>query len=136
MASTFNLSDYLANLIAELLTGASEYAGASLSIYGGVQPDSANDALSGQPALVVFTIPSGEFSIALSDGQALITFPSITTMQALATGTATFFRITNGPNVLCDGSVDTANADCILATVDLVAGADVAISSMTLTVVE
>jgi hypothetical protein len=55
--------------------------------------------------------------------------------SANATGTATWFRIvqSDGSTHVMDGSVDTSGADLNLNTTSIVAGANVSISSATIT---
>ncbi len=137
MASTFNLSNYTANLIANnIFDNASVFYGASLVIYNGTQPTNANTALAGNTALATFTLPGSGYTVTNPSNNALITFPAISNVSASATGTATFFRITNGANVVCDGSVGISSADCIINATAISSGATVSISAMTYTVTE
>ena len=79
-------------------------SGAIINIYGGTQPTNANTALSGQTLLV---------SCALAG-----IFGTVNNGIAVASGTATFFRITksDGTTVVMDGSVGTSGADLNLDT--------------------
>jgi hypothetical protein len=138
MASTFNLSNFSANSIANsALNIAAVFGGATLTIYGPSQPANANTALSGQLALAIFTLPAaGSNTVTNPSNNALITFGAISNVTASNTGTATFFRITNGANTVCDGSVGTSGADCNINSVSISSGATVAITAFTYTVTE
>jgi len=104
--------------------------GAKIHLYTGTQPANANTALSGNTLLATLDV-SGSFG---TDSNGTITVSSIGNTTAVATGTATFFRITksDGTTVVMDGSVGTSNADMIFNTVSFVTGDIVAISSGTI----
>ena len=133
MASNFFLSNFSANLEAQSLNIGSAFGGATLIVYSGTQPANANTALSGNTALATFTLPAaGSNTVSVNQ----ITFGAISNVTAGNSGTATFFRITNGANTICDGSVGTASADLILNSVVISSGATVSITSFVFTVTE
>jgi sulfur carrier protein ThiS len=104
-----------------------------LRIYNGTQPATADTAITTQTLLAELTLNADAFAAA-SNGVA--TANAITAdSSANATGTATWFRVvrSNGTSVMFDGSVGTSNADLILNTTSIVAGANVSISSFTYT---
>jgi len=105
-------------------------SGAKIHIYDGSQPANANTAISTQTLLATLDV-SGSFG---TDSNGTITVSSIGNTTAVATGTASFFRITksDGTTVVMDGSVGTSNADMIFNTVSFVTGDIVAISSGTI----
>ena len=133
MASTFNLANFAANAIAaNALNAATVFGGATLAIYSGTQPATADTALSGNTVLATFTLPAAGSNSVSSAG--VITFGAITNVTAVATGTAVFARVTNGANTVCDMSVGTSSADCIINSTAISSGATVSISSMSYTV--
>ena len=88
--------------------------GAIINIYGGTQPTNANTALSGQTLLVSCAL-AGSFG---TDTNGTLTLGTVNNGTAVASGTATFFRITksDGTTVVMDGSVGTSGADLNLDT--------------------
>ena len=104
--------------------------GALIKLYTGIQPANANTALSGNTLLVTLTI-AGSFG---TDSNGTLTFNTVTNGTAVATGTATFFRIyqSDGTTVVMDGSVGTSSADLVLNTVSIVTNDTVAITSGTI----
>lgn len=103
-----------------------------LRIYSGVQPASADDALSGNTLLAELRFGATAFGGAGS-GQ-LIANAITEDSSANATDTATFFRCfkSDGSTVLCDGDVGTGSATCVLNTVSIVSGAEVSCTSFTI----
>ena len=123
-----------------------------LVIFGGTQPpnatypcDTAQPPLVNtvaNPILATFTLPSGSVT------NNVLTLSAVSSVTAIATGTATWFRVLNGatftnPNkfnligtTICDGSVSATGGggDLQIATTSIVANATVAISSFTYTV--
>lgn len=91
--------------------------GALFNIYQGTAPANANTAISGQTLLVSLPIP-GVFG---TDVNGTLTLGTVTPTQAVATGTAQFFRIfqSDGTTVVMDGSVGTSGADLILDTTSI-----------------
>ena len=104
--------------------------GALINIYSGSQPANANTAISGQTLLVTLTV-SGSFG---TDSNGTITLSTVTNGTAVATGTATFFRITKSDNttVVMDGSVATSDADLVLNNTSIATGQVVSISAGTI----
>ena len=105
-------------------------SGALIKIYAGGQPANANTAISGQTLLVTLTV-SGSFG---TDSNGTITLSTVTNGTAVATGTASFFRITqsNGTTVVMDGSVATSDADLVLNNTSIATGQVVSISAGTI----
>ena len=105
-------------------------SGALINIYAGSQPANANTAISGQTLLVTVTV-SGSFG---TDSNGTITLSTVTNGTAVATGTASFFRITqsNGTTVVMDGSVATSDADLVLNNTSIATGQVVSISAGTI----
>ena len=108
------------------------YAGSAaiIKIYSGTQPANANTAISTQTLLVSLNV-SGTFG---TDSNGTITMSSVTSATAVATGTASFFRITksDGTTVVMDGSVGTSAADMILDNTSIATGQTVSITSGTI----
>jgi len=104
--------------------------GALIHIYDGTQPANANTALSGNTLLVTLTI-AGSFG---TDSNGTLTFSTVTDGTAVASGTATFFRIykSDGTTVVMDGSVGTSSADLVLNTTTIATNDTVAITSGTI----
>ena len=105
-------------------------SGCLINIYQGSQPANANTAISGQTLLVTLTV-SGSFG---TDSNGTITLSTVTNGTAVATGTASFFRITqsNGTTVVMDGSVATSDADLVLNNTSIATGQVVSISAGTI----
>lgn len=105
-------------------------SGAIIHIYSGTQPANANTAISTQTLLVALTV-TGTFG---TDSNGTITMSSVANGTAVATGTASFFRITKSDNstVVMDGSVGTSSADMILDNTSINATQVVSISSGTI----
>jgi hypothetical protein len=80
--------------------------------------------------LVTLTI-AGAFG---TDSNGTITIGSVTSAVAVATGTASFFRIfkSDGTTVVMDGSVGTGSADMILDNTSIATGQTVTITSGTI----
>lgn len=105
-----------------------------LKLYTGTQPATADTALSGNTLLGTLTFAATS-APAASGG--VLTFSAITSdTTADATGTATFFRAlkSDATTVVMDGSVGTSSADLVMNAVAIVAGAQIDVTSFTLTV--
>jgi hypothetical protein len=104
--------------------------GALINIYAGSQPANANTAIVGQTLLVTLTV-TGSFG---TDSNGTITLSTVTNGTAVATGTASFFRITQSDNttVVMDGSVATSDADLVLNNTSIATGQVVSISAGTI----
>src|SRR5690349_19410703 len=104
-----------------------------LKIYDGSQPANAATAVTTQNVLADLTMNATAFGAAVNG---VATANAITSdTSADATGTATWFRLYKSDNstVVLDGSVGTSGADLNLNTTSIVAGAQVSITSFTLT---
>ena len=115
-------------------------AASTLVIYSGAVPASADTALGAQVALVTFALPDPAFGDAadLNPG-AIATANAIASVQADATGTATFFRIIDGDGAArIQGSVtDTGgNGDLKLSSTAIIMDIDVTVVSLTITMPE
>jgi len=104
-------------------------SGGLIRIYDGSRPASGGAATTLLAELTV----SGAFAAAASGG--VLTVNSVTAdTSANATGTATWFRVTtSGGTFVIDGNVGTSGSDLNLNTTSIVSGANVAISSFTIT---
>ena len=104
--------------------------GSLIKIYNGTQPANANTAITTQTLLVTLPI-SGSFG---TDSNGTITIGSVTSGTAVATATATFFRIfkSDGTTVVMDGSVGTSGTDMILDNTSIATGQTVTITSGTI----
>jgi hypothetical protein len=105
-------------------------SGAIIHIYDGTQPSNANTAISTQTLLVSLTV-TGSFG---TDSNGTLTLSSVANGTAVATGTATFFRITKSDNstVVMDGSVGTSGADMNLSNTSIATSQVVSITSGTI----
>jgi hypothetical protein len=103
-----------------------------IRIYSGTQPASPDAALSGNTVLAELACSSA-FAAAAASG--VLTANAITSdSSADNTGTATWFSIlTSGGTRIADGTVGTSGSDLNLNTTSIVAGAQVSISSLTIT---
>lgn len=102
-----------------------------LRIYSGTQPATADTAITSQTLLAELRFAATAFGAAAS-GTA--TAAAIATVAASATGTAAWCRLleSDGTTVVCDGSAGTASANVVLNSVAIQQGADVSVSSLTL----
>lgn len=104
---------------------------AKLRIYNGTQPATGGTATT---LLAELTCSASAFAAAASNG--VLTLNAITADSAAdATGTATWARITksDGTTHVLDCTVGTSGADIILNTTSLVSGAQVSVTSATIT---
>lgn len=107
-------------------------ASGKLRIYDGTQPTDPDTALSSNTLLADLALSATAFGAASAGSAAAATITSDT--SADATGTASFFSLLTSGNVRkFDGSVGTSGANLNLNTVSIVAGATVAVSSLTVT---
>ena len=103
--------------------------GALFNLYSGTPPANANTAITSQVLLVSMPI-AGVFG---TDTDGTLTLGSVTATNAVASGTASFFRIfKSDTSVVMDGSVGLSGADLILNTVDIYAGQSVDITAGTI----
>lgn len=103
-----------------------------LRIYSGTRPTNPDTALSGNTLLAELAL-SATFAAGASSG--VLTASSITAdSSADNTGTASFFTLaTSGGTRKVDGDVGTSGSDLNLNTVSIVSGAQVSVSSLTIT---
>ena len=104
--------------------------GSIIRLYDGTQPTNANTAISTQTLLVSLTV-AGSFG---TDSNGTITLGSVTSGTAVASGTASFFRIvkSDGTTVVMDGSVGTSGADMNLNTTTVSSSQTVSITAGTI----
>jgi hypothetical protein len=105
-----------------------------LRIYSGTQPATADTALSGNTLLAELRFAA---TSAAAASAGVLTFSAITSdTSADATGTATFYRAlkSDGTSVVMDGSVGTSSADLVLNSTAIQSGAQVDVTSFSLTV--
>lgn len=109
------------------------FGGASLMIYAGTKPATADTAITDQTLLVTFTLPAAS-SNSITNG--VITFGAISDATAVADGTAAFFRVVGSDTntIVCDGTVGTSDADLVLNSASITNGANVSITAFTYTV--
>lgn len=107
-------------------------SGGKINIYSGTAPANVGTALSGNTLLAELTV-SGAFAGSASAG--VLTVNSVTSdTSANATGTATFFRVlTSADSAVIQGTVGTSGSDLNLNSTALQSGAQVSISSFTIT---
>lgn len=110
---------------------------ATLVIYGGAAPTNADDAIAAQPVLVTFELPNPSFGAPVDiDPGAQATANPVSSVQASATGTATFFRIYNRDEAaVLQGTVTDTNGagDLKLSSTAIISGIDVTVVSLTVT---
>jgi hypothetical protein len=132
MASLIRMSSEAVNAEADALRALAN--GGYLRIYDGVQPLTANTAVSTQVVLAQLVLNATAFSAAASG---VITANSITSdTDADADGTASWYRVfkSDGVTPLWDGTVGTVGCDINLNAASIVSGAEVGITSFTHTV--
>lgn len=104
-----------------------------LRIYDGTQPANADTAIGAQNLLAELRFGATAFGAGVAG---VATANAITAdSSANATGTASWYRClsSNGTTVVCDGSVGTSGADANMNSVAIQVGAEVSVSSFTLT---
>lgn len=136
MANAFSLTSVVAQGMLNA-TGLAEALATSpkVIIYSGTAPTNADTALSSNTVLATLTCASTPISGYSDTGTAArATFAAIASATAVATGTATFFRIVDnaGTTVKAQGSVGTASADLVLNTTAITTGSTVSITSATI----
>jgi hypothetical protein len=114
------------NQLAQITTSVG--ASGKIRIYSGTRP-----ATGGTETTVLAELPcSATFAPAPSAG--VLTLNAITSATASATGTASWFRILTSANAaVFDGNVGTSGSDLNLNSTAITSGANVAISSFTIT---
>jgi hypothetical protein len=123
MAIRFNTATR--NALADTLGAAMAYA--TLSIYTGTQPATANDTATGTK-LVDVTINAFN---AASTGTATLDTSSPNVGTAVATGTAGWGRITHTSGVI-DGTVGTSGTDFTINSTSITSGSAVTLTAMTI----
>jgi hypothetical protein len=116
----------------------------TLKIYDGTKPTDANTAISGNTLLATLTFSSTAFAASSASGSAgskVVTATANTITDdssADATSTATWFRVlkSDGTTAVFDGTVGTSGCDLNLASTSIVAGEDVSVTSLTITMTE
>jgi hypothetical protein len=107
---------------------ADQFGGGTLVVYSGTPPTGPNEALSGNTVLATFTYAAATAWSAPSVGVENLDFAS-QTVTAVATGTATFFRILNSSSqALIQGTVGTSGADFNISSTSITSGDNVAIT--------
>lgn len=95
------------------------------------RPANANTAVSTQVKLAELTC-NATFAPSASGG--VLTLNSITGANALASGTAAWFRLTtSGGTTIMDGDVAASSSDLNLSTTTIVSGQPISITSFTVT---
>lgn len=136
------LSNAAAILAAEAVAGRINVgaAASTLVIYAGVAPADTDTAIGAQPVLVSFELPDPAFGAgADTNPGGTCTLNPVDPVQALATGTATFFRIIDGDGVAVTQGVvtdTTGNGDLKLSSTSVISGIDVTVVSGTITMPE
>jgi hypothetical protein len=103
-----------------------------LRIYDGTQPSSPDVAVGSQVKLAELTCNATAFAPAASGG--VLTASAISNANAIASGTASWFRLTsNGGTAVIDGTVGTSASDLIIDNTSINAGQQVSVSSLTIT---
>lgn len=114
--------------------------GGTLIIYSGTEPATATTSLSGNTVLAQLAMNATAFgSPGASGSDRVITAASITAdSSADASGTASFFRLykstgTTTSDVVYQGTAGTSGQQLNLNSTDIIAGGNVSISSLTIT---
>jgi hypothetical protein len=131
---TIKYTSAIRNAMLDTITSAAG-GSALLRIYDNTapgRPANANTAVTTQVKLAELTC-NATFAAAASGG--VLTLNAITGANALASGTASWFRITNsaGTVVILDGDISTTLSDLNLSTTTIVSGQPISITSFTIT---
>ncbi len=128
MASNPKFTDLEANTAADAATALLNTG--YIRLYTGTQPATADTALGVNTLLVELRFNATAFGAA-SAGTS--TANAIVSGTAVATGTATFFRVfkSDGTTAVFDGSVGTASADMVLGSTAIQSGGVVSLTSGT-----
>lgn len=106
--------------------------GGTIEVYGGTRPLSPDVAITDQPLLAIFSLPTPAGTVA----NAVLTGGSIPAALVLANGNATWARLRDAASaVVGDCDVGATNSGALLELSDtaLVSGAYITITSFTLT---
>jgi len=131
MASNLKQANQAVNTMADAL--AAQANSGYIRIYSGAQPATADTAVGAQVLLAELRFAASAFGAA---NAGVITAAAISAVNAADTDTATWYRClkSDGTTPLWDGSVGTADADMILNSVNIGAGAAVTITGFARTV--
>jgi hypothetical protein len=141
MAALMGISNAIAIVMCDAAVDALD-GGASaalVKIYGDTRATDVDTAVGAQTLLGTLTCSDPAFGSAVDIAPgARATANAITSdTSADATDTATWFRATTSTPTACfDGNVGTSSADMILNTTAIVAGAEISITSWTVTMPE
>lgn len=115
----------------------------TIKVYTGSQPTDANTAIGAQTLLGTFSFGATAFGSSSASGSApnrvsTATANSISDITAVATGTATWFRVlkSDGTTVVMDGSVGTSGCDLNLTDTSITSGEAMSVASFTLSTPE
>jgi len=125
----FNIQIANATVNAEVAAFCALFNSGYLRIYDGVQPVSADTAITTQVLLAELRFSATAWG---SPTNGVVSANTITAeTNAPASGTATWFRIfkSDGTTVVCDGSVGTANANLTLISTTVTIHGSVSITS-------
>jgi hypothetical protein len=127
-----SLSASAANRNAALDARVARLNGGYLRVYSGTRPANPDTAGAGQTLLAEFQLGSPAFGAAVA-GRA--TASALSAVNGAASGIATWFRLfqSDGTTAEIDGLVGTSNTDMVVNNARIVAGAQVSISTFTLT---
>lgn len=129
MASNLKIAAAAAN--AAVVAVAALTNGGKLQVYDGAQPATADTAVTTQNKLAEFTLPNPAFGSATAG---VVTANAISDVTVTTGGTPAWFRVVgSGAADVLDGSAGTSATDLILNSSPLVLGADVSVTSWTLT---
>lgn len=103
-----------------------------LRVYDGAQPANPDTAVTSQTKLAELTCNASAFAPSASGG--VLTANAITNANALATGTASWFRLckSDGTAVI-DGTVGTSASDLIIDNTSVNSGQQVSVTSLAIT---
>jgi hypothetical protein len=130
MASNLSLA---ANTAKVMLNAITTIASAGyIEIFSGTQPASSDTGITTQVELVSLPLNSTAFGTPAS-GQ--MSAGAITPATAIATGTASWFRMyeTDGTTAIMDGSVGTSGCDLNLVSTTITSGDIIGVTSFTIT---
>lgn len=134
MANAPSITAAAANAVADAVVDLVDAGAAAgkLKIYDGTAPADAGTALSGNTLLAELAMSDPAFGAAANG---VATANTITDdSSADATGTATFFRVTDSNDVVIfQGEVGTSGSDLNLDSTSISAGVTVSVSSLTYT---
>ena len=107
-------------------------ASALLRIYDGSQPASPDTAVGSQTKLAELTCNASAFAGAASGG--VLTANAISSANALASGTASWFRLCKSDaTAVIDGTVGTSGTDLVIDNTSINSGQSVSVTSLTIT---